>query len=338
MSEKRMNDHRTRSSDKKMEERPRKHKRKQVLSALAAVVLLILLACIFTNCASRHDGGDSAGSGDSLFPEDLTEVPDTSAESYGVFLGVDEDSFSIDLFEGHDMVVVDAQELRKEQLAQLHARGHIVYSYLNVGSIEDFREYYEDFEDICLDRYKNWPEENWIDVTKEEWQRFVTMDLPARIMEKDPLVDGLFLDNLDVYFHMASSRKYRADSEKAYQALVGILQDYRSMEIPVLINGAEDFVLRLLDEDMEQLIEGVNQETVFTAIADYKRDRFEAQDEEETEHYAEYLEQCAKAGLQVFLLEYTDDLSVEAQIAGFCREHDYRYYISRHVNLVPSTD
>ena len=313
----------------------RTHKR---LFRVPAALLLIVLACIITNCASGEKGRESAGTGPSLSEEKLTGISDTSSDSYGVFLGVDEDSFSVDLFDGYDMVVVDAQELRKEQLAQLHARGHIVYSYLNVGSIEDFRDYYEDFEDICLDRYKNWPEENWIDVTKEEWQSFVTVDLPARIFEMDPKTDGLFLDNLDVYFHMAASRKYRTESEEAYDSLVRILKAYHAAEIPVLINGAEDFVQRLLEDGMEELTEGVNQETVFTAIKDYRRDRFEAQDEEETEYYCEYLEKCAEAGLQVFLLEYTDDLSLEAQIAGYCREKGFRYYISGHVNLVPSTE
>jgi len=317
---------------------PDRKNHRRLFRDLAAAFLLIVLACVFTNCTSGQKSSDSAGSGHSLSPQELADLSDTSAESYGVFLGVDEDSFSIDIFDGYDLVVVDAQELRKEQLAQLHARGHIVYSYLNVGSIEDFRDYYEDFTDICLDRYKNWPEENWIDVTKEEWQRFVTADLPARILEKDPKVDGLFLDNLDVYFHMASSGKYRAESENAYEALIKILQEYHAGEIPVLINGAEDFVRRLLEDDMGSLILGVNQETVFTAITDYKRDGFEAQDEDETEHYCEYLEECAEEGLQVFLLEYTDDLSIEEKITLYCREHAFRYYISRHVNLVPSAE
>ncbi|MBP3875499.1 MAG: hypothetical protein J6E41_07375 [Lachnospiraceae bacterium] len=69
------------------------------------------------------------------------EVPDTSERSYGVFLGIDKDSFDISIFDDYEMVVIDAQELRTDQLAQLHAKGHTVYSYLNVGSSEISRDY-----------------------------------------------------------------------------------------------------------------------------------------------------------------------------------------------------
>jgi hypothetical protein len=123
---------------------------------------------------------------------------DTTEESYGVFLGVDATTFSMDLFEGYDMVVVDAQELRSDQLAQLHATGHTVYSYLNVGSIEESRSYFDDYSDCCLDRYENWPEEFWVDVTRPEWQKLVTEELTDRILDADPQIDGLFLDNLDI--------------------------------------------------------------------------------------------------------------------------------------------
>ena len=309
-------------------------RRNRVLLFLSGILFVAALSVLLTGCASGKEGEEDGGTGRSGHED----VPDTSAESYGVFLGVDKDNFSIDLFEGYDMVVVDAQELRSEQLAQLHATGHTVYSYLNVGSIEDSRDYYEQFEDIMLARYKNWPEENWIDVTREEWQEFVTGDLPDRIYDRDPKTDGLFLDNFDIYYYLTGSLKYREKGEAAYEALVRILQAYREKEIPVLVNGAEVFVQRLLEEGKETLIQGVNQETVFTRIKNYRKDRFDEQDEEETEYYTDYLQACSDAGLQVFLLEYTDDVSVEARIEQYCREQGYRYYISDHVNLIPSEE
>ena len=108
----------------------------------------------FLGCMGREEG-----------LEDVV-ISDTSEESYGVFLGIDRKTFDISLFENYKQVVVDAQELSRDQLARLHENGHVVYSYLNVGSIENTRDYFGDYEDICLDSYDNWPDEYWVDVTQ----------------------------------------------------------------------------------------------------------------------------------------------------------------------------
>ena len=260
---------------------------------------------------------------------------DTTEESYGVFLGVDATTFSMDLFEGYDMVVVDAQELRSDQLAQLHATGHTVYSYLNVGSIEESRSYFDDYSDCCLDRYENWPEEFWVDVTRPEWQKLVTEELTDRILDADPQIDGLFLDNLDIYAHVRESKKIRTAPAQVFEALCSILESYRSQDLPVLINGADVFVTELLDQGREDLILGVNQETVFSSILDYDRDRFGKQSREEREYFTDYLDRCRRAGLEVFLLEYTTDPDVEVEILEYCAEEGFRCYISGHVGLIP---
>ena len=290
-----------------------------VMAALALIAVLFGLA----GC-----GGEE---------EEMVEeqIPDTSEESYGVFIGVDASSFDISLFEGYDLVVVDAQELKSEQLVQLHARGHTVYSYLNVGSIEKTRDYYRDYRDLCLDRYDNWPDEYWVDVTQDKWQDFVTEDLPAEILRKDPEIDGLFLDNLDVYAHIQETRRYRKKSEETFAALTGILEAYAGKNLPVLINGADAFVSRMIEEGREDLIGGINQETVFSAILDYDRDKFGEQDEDDLKYYKTYLKTCKKAGIEVFLLEYTTDTELEETIVRYCEKNGYRYYISAHVNLIP---
>lgn len=260
---------------------------------------------------------------------------DTTEESYGVFLGVDATTFSMDLFEGYDMVVVDAQELRSDQLAQLHATGHTVYSYLNVGSIEESRSYFDDYSDCCLDRYENWPEEFWVDVTRPEWQKLVTEELTDRILDADPQIDGLFLDNLDIYAHVQESKKIRTAPAQVFEALCSILESYQGQDLPVLINGADVFVTELLDQGREDLILGVNQETVFSSILDYDRDRFGKQSREEREYFTDYLDRCRRAGLEVFLLEYTTDPDVEVEILDYCAEEGFRCYISGHVGLIP---
>ena len=45
-----------------------------------------------------------------------------------------------------------------------------VYTYLNVGSLEDFRDYYKEYEHLTIGAYENWDEEKWIDVSDKDWQ------------------------------------------------------------------------------------------------------------------------------------------------------------------------
>lgn len=295
--------------------------RKRAAASIAALLVLCYILLSLTGCGRGEDmeGG---------------EVSDTSKESYGVFLGIDKKSFNIDLFEDYKMVVVDAQELRKDQLAQLHARGHVVYSYLNVGSIETNREYFSDYEDLCLDRYENWPDEYWIDVTQPRWQTFAGSGLKDRILANDPGIDGLFLDNLDIYYHVTEKKKYRSMKEDVYESLIRILEMYEDAGLPVLVNGADQFVSRLIDEEQDGLIQGVNQETVYSRILDYDKDKFGEQPKSENEYYTDYLETCKDAELEVFLLEYTTDDKVERKINRYCEKNGFRYYISKHVNLI----
>lgn len=302
--------------------------RNRIITAACLTALLLLLGIIVyvTGCAGGEDESDT---------ED-EKVPDTSEKSYGVFLGLDSESFDLKYFEDYDLVVVDAQELRKEQLAQLHAKGHTVYSYLNVGSIEKSREYFSKYKDICLDRYDNWPDEYWVDVTQKKWKTFVGSTLLKEILKKDPKVDGLFLDNLDVYAHVTDKKKYNSMSEDVYNALISILESYRDADLPAVVNGADLFVSRLIDEDRTELIRGVNQETVFSRILDYDRNRFGEQTEKENKFYTGYLKDCKKAGLEVFLLEYTEDTDVEKKVGRYCEKNGFRYYISGRVDLNPS--
>lgn len=302
--------------------------KRNMLTAVVLAAAVLLLAAIFLYAC----GGD----------EDEEETPPsepqqiTSEDSYGVFLGVDAPSFRISGFEGYDLVVVDAQELRSEQLRQLHSSGHKVYSYLNVGSLEKSREYYDEYRDLTLDKYENWPDERWVDVTSPKWQSFVTQELVHRILEKDPDIDGLFLDNLDIYSHMAERYEKSGNDSgtgEVFDALVHILEAYHREDLPVLINGADLFVSGLISEGKEELVRGVNQENVFSLILDYDRDRFGEQEESESRVYRKYLQRCKKAGLDVFLLEYTKDSGLIEDILDYCEKNDFRFYISEHVDL-----
>ena len=294
---------------------------------LAAVLFFLLRGCSPDIERDKRETGKTAENA-----EKTEEIPDTPVEKYGVFLGIDSSSFSITKFEDYDIIVVDVQELSAQQLAQLHLAGHTVYSYLNIGSVEKSRDYFERFQEYFMGSYDNWPDEVWVDVTQEEWQKFVSEELLDRILDKDPEIDGLFLDNFDVYSRI-SDMENEDMTQDAYDALTAILETYQEEELPVLINGADLFVDRLIREGETGLIRGVNQETVFSRIMNYDLDLFGRQNNKEKETYLSYLKRCREAGLAVFLLEYTTDESLKKEIEQFCMKNSYQFYISEHVDL-----
>lgn len=307
-------------------------------AVIFAVIFIAAIVFAFGGCSRKEETKEETKKESKKESKEKSEGKtgdqETPPATYGVFLGVDKEDFQISDFKDYDIVVVDALELRKEQLAQLHSSGHTVYSYLNVGSVEDSRDYYDRFSDLLLDRYKNWPEEDWVDVTDERWKSFVTGDLPDMIREKDPAVDGFFLDNMDIYGHIMESRDYSEMGKDTYKALTAILESFHDEGVPVIVNGADEFVVRLIKDGNTRLLKGVNQETVFTSIRNYKRDKFIRQDEDERKRLTAYLKKCADAGIEIFLLEYTKDDAVAEEIREFCGKNHYCYYISKHVNLI----
>ena len=89
-------------------------------------------------------------------------------EKYGVFLGVEKEDFK--KIKNYDLIVIDADNLTKDDIKTLKKQGNKkIFSYINIGSLEKFRSYYDDFKDITLGDYENWDDEKWVDVTNKRW-------------------------------------------------------------------------------------------------------------------------------------------------------------------------
>lgn len=233
---------------------------------------------------------------------------------YGVFLGIDGDQ--MERLDGYRLVVIEPSEFQAEQIRALHAAGKIVYGYLNIGAIEEYRPYYDRFRGITLGRYEEWPDEQWVNVSAPEWQTFLVDELGKQYAAMG--LDGFFLDNADVYYHYPT--------EDNFQGLCAVLKGLRSWKIPLIINGGDFFVARCIEENTARsLFDGINQESVFTGI-DFKTGRGTVQREAETRYFQDYLRKAKDCGLSVYLLEYGADEALAERIDSYCRESGFRWF------------
>ncbi|MDO5095626.1 MAG: endo alpha-1,4 polygalactosaminidase [Peptostreptococcaceae bacterium] len=242
-------------------------------------------------------------------------------KDYGVFIGLEPESLE-QLFD-YKKVVIDASYYSEEDIRRLHQHGVKVYSYLNIGSLEEFRDFYAEFEHLVIGDYKNWDDEQWVDVSDEGWQR--NIDLQAQdFVQKG--VDGFFLDNADVYYHFPD--------EKIFQGLLSIFANLNRLEKELMVNGGDFFVTKALLEEQNPSIriDAVNQECVFTNI-DFEKKELILQEEETSDYYKEYLQKCKRKNIEIYLTEYAKDKSGEKQIAEYCKQHGYEYFISESINL-----
>ena len=240
---------------------------------------------------------------------------------YGVFLNAD--ASSLEQLKKYDLIVIDAQYFTKSDIELLHQNGTRVYTYLNIGSIENFREYYTTYEKLTIGRYEHWDEEKWVDVADPDWQKFIEQ-LSQELFEKG--VDGFFIDNCDVYYY--------APRESIFEGLTAILQNIMTFDKAVIINGGDTYVTEYRERygTIDHIMTGVNQESVWSAI-DFDKGTFYEQTKETRDYYCKYLEDCQADGMNVYLLEYTTDKKLIPKIKKYCNEHDFHFYISNSLEL-----
>ncbi len=279
-------------------------RRKQI----ALIILCFLLFGIFTGklFISRAQANKTR------FPYD-----------YGVFLSVGPES--IPRMQKYRTIVIDVQnDFTKKEISKLKKQGHIVYSYINVGSVEQYRDYYKDYEDITLGVYENWPDERWVDVSNDKWQSFILNELSVKL--KKTGIDGFFVDNADVYYYY--------NNAEIFDGLTQILKGLKKQG-KVIINGGDEYVSTYLRENgnLDAILNGVNQESVFTKILDYENNEFTRNDRDTEKYFRKYIRTVKKDKKEVYLLEYTTDKKLKKKIKKYCKRKGYSYYISGSLDL-----
>lgn len=242
-------------------------------------------------------------------------------QAYGVFIGINEEES--DRLEKYKLVVIEPSEFSVMHIEELHAAEKTVYGYLNIGAVEEYRPYYDQFQELFLGVYVDWPDEQWINVGSPIWQSFIIDELGKQYANMG--LDGLFLDNADVFYYRPT--------EEIFLGLCAIMQGLREYDLELIINGGDLFVSKCIDKDIALfLFDGVNQETVFTRI-DFENQHYGIQSEEETAYFKKYLAKVKEYGLSVYLLEYGADRCLSSKINAYCSENGFIWYNANGIEL-----
>ena len=244
-----------------------------------------------------------------------------STKDYKVLIGMDHKK--VMQLKEIKTLVIDAEFFSQEDIAQLHKNGNVhIFSYLNIGSIETFRDDYAAFADIALGHYENWDEEEWVNVADKRWQKRIKHK--AQLLSQKG-IDGFFLDNADVYYHY--------HTPEIYQGLITILQEIHKENKPIIINGGDTFITEAMQQNsIKGMVHGINQESVFTEIH-FKNNTFGAKPVEDRAYFMEYLTQCKTYGLTVYVLEYGATKKLTKEIKAYCERNGFIYDISYSVEL-----
>ncbi|GAA0179615.1 endo alpha-1,4 polygalactosaminidase [Clostridium sediminicola] len=244
--------------------------------------------------------------------------------NYGVFIGADPSE--AEKLGKYKEVIIDATYFTEEDIDIIHKKGTKVYSYINVGSIEEFRNHYKDFVHLAICDYENWENEKWIDVSNEQWQTYFVHTIAKDLLDKG--IDGLFIDNVDVYS--------LSHDENIYNGLMNILKDISNKyDKPVIINGGYDFIEKAISqgEDIQSIVAGINLEEVSTIIEDYDNNIFKKQSEEDKNYVIEYLEKIRDRGMDVYIIEYSKNKLFDIRLKSEYNSLKFKLFISEKVNL-----
>jgi hypothetical protein len=283
----------------------------------------LLFSCAGGNPLAPKQEWTADRPGGSAAPEAPGEaLPETPR--FGVFTGLGPEL--LERLAAYDLAVIDAQYYNAADIAFLHEQGSRVYSYLNIGSLEEFRPYYKEFAFLALEPYEGWEGEQWIDIAAPAWRHYLVRVLGWELAQKG--VDGFFIDNADLYYHYPE--------QDIYDGIVDTLKRLgEEYGLPLIINGADVFVQEALERKAlgATTVRGVNQECVFT-LPNLQTGSFGKQSAEASIYYQSYLRLCKAAGLDVFITEYLkEDAALRKQILDYCGRNGFGVFIAGSLAL-----
>lgn len=295
---------------------------------------ILLTGCDFSNFISIKD---SATTSDKTNNDNINKDENNnwqhedliiSYNDYGAFLGRSENN--TEGFENYNYISLELDEFSDEKIQQLNNKNKKVFAYLNVGSLENYRSYYNDFKNITIGEYENWEDESWIDVSNTNWQNYVVNTIAKSFKNRG--VFGVYMDNVDVY---TVAKENNLNYSQYAIGLKNIIKGVADLGLKVMINGGSEFLDDMNDKNdsIFNSIWGYHQEEVFSLIEDYDKNIFGKQTEEDKNYYLEITKLMKDKNKNVFLLEYTKDDVLKETIKVACEMNNYHFYIADSINL-----
>ena len=252
-----------------------------------------------------------------------------SYDDYGAFLGRSENN--IQGFDNYNYISLELDEYTDQVIQNLNNSGKKLFAYLNVGSLEEYRDYYDQFENITIGEYENWEDEKWLDITNSTWQNYVINTLAKGFKNRGAF--GVYMDNVDVY---SIAKEEHLNSSAYAVALKNIIKGVSDLGLKVMLNGGAEFLddMNNQNDNIFNSIWGYHQEEVFSLIEDYDNNIFGVQDSEDSSYYKEILTLMKNKNKNLFILEYTTNQTLKEQIKQYCEINNIHFYISSDIDLI----
>jgi len=201
-----------------------------------------------------------------------------------------------------DLIVVDGEEARADEIAAIRADGTIVLGYLSVGTIESYRGWYRKAKRFRLEAWKDWQDEWYADVNRAGLRRLLSQRIAPSLLDKG--FDGLFLDNTD----MIEGHRSRTQGMHKLVDSLGSLSDARGTLL-FAQNGAATIGPMLANFD------GWNREDVSWTY-DFDHKRYEPTGKGSIAEAQEELRAISASGLLVTATDYTADGDMPAEVGS----------------------
>ncbi len=127
---------------------------------------------------------------------------DTSGVLYNLYYSTTKDwipvYFNINLTEINnsefDIVVLNPDELNSSNVEMLKDSGKFVIAYIDIGTAENWRGYWNGSKDWVLENDSEWPGEYFVDYSSEEWRGIIKNYINGIISKG---FSGIYMDNID---------------------------------------------------------------------------------------------------------------------------------------------
>jgi|GEM_PF-2866060 len=250
-----------------------------------------------------------------------------SRYDFGVFLDVKYTKKNIDYISKYSEIIIDVRQADYKSIESIRDDNTKIYSYLSFGSLETFREYYDEFENLCIMDYEGFDDECFIDVRDSSWQDYLLNDELKRIYEYE--IDGIFFDNFDVYHHFNES--------DFLDAIDNFLIRFKLLypDLEVFVNGGYKYFNDCIDAKCKSLntISKINIEEVYSRIKSYKKEEFVEQNEKDVKYVLEYMDLLIENNFDLYVIEYVNNNEIYTKYSDTYLSREIKLYMCDSINL-----